>query len=119
MRRKVVIAEDEPTIREALTAVLEARGWSVHPVADGEQAVLACRWTRPHLLITDNRMPDMSGAELVRRVREDDRFERIRIVMFSGNAGEGEEGLADAVVAKAEGMQALLEALDALDAGRS
>ena len=115
MRKKVVVAEDERVIREALVAALEKQGYAVHAVADGEQAVIACRWTRPDLLITDNQMPDMSGAELIQRVREDDRFERIRIVMFSGNTGDPSAQLADRVVAKQEGVSGLLKALEELN----
>ena len=118
MRRKVVVAEDDRAVRELLRAALEKQGWAVHAVEDGEQAVLACRWTRPQLLITDNQMPDMSGDELVRRVREDDRFERIRIVVFSANPEETESKLADAVVPKAKGVEALLEAVARLSEGR-
>ncbi len=109
MRKKVVVAEDDRAVRELLRAALEAQGWAVHAVEDGEQAVLACRWTRPNLLITDNQMPDMSGDELVRRVREDDRFERIRIIVFSADPKDTENVLADAVVPKAKGVEALLE----------
>lgn len=69
---KVLIAEDEPIVTRYLKRILEScGGFEVMPPCEsGEEALQVCRQDWPDLLITDIRMPGISGLELIRRVRQ-------------------------------------------------
>ncbi len=68
----VLLAEDEPVVRELARRILLRAGHSVLATASGEEALALCE-SHPdpiHLLVTDVVMPQMSGPELARRMRE-------------------------------------------------
>lgn len=71
---RVLIVDDEPAIRVAVRRSLERRGWQVDEAADGAEAWLKIevggRPTDYDVVVTDLRMPGMSGIELVDRIRE-------------------------------------------------
>lgn len=79
----VLIVDDEPGIRLAVTDYLEAAGYSVIAAATGQQAWQLVQNYRPHLLVTDIRMPQMDGYELVRRVRQQPAFRLLPVVYLT------------------------------------
>ncbi|MFN4066519.1 MAG: response regulator transcription factor [Thermosynechococcus sp.] len=70
MSLTVLIADDDPAIRVAVSRFLEAEGYCCLTAADGAQALEMIHRYQPHLLITDIAMPKMNGYELVRQVRQ-------------------------------------------------
>jgi two-component system NtrC family response regulator len=66
----IVVADDEERQREALTRALRAAGHTVLPVAGGEAAVAAVSGQPVDIVITDLRMPDLSGLEVLQRVKQ-------------------------------------------------
>jgi len=66
----VLVAEDQPEVRQLTTRVLELRGYTVLAAASGEEALdLAAQYAnRIHILVTDVIMPGISGRELARRL---------------------------------------------------
>jgi DNA-binding NtrC family response regulator len=69
MKRRILVVDDTPLIREHLRVILEMDGFEVETAADGRSALAAVRERIFHLVITDLRMPDMSGIELLTQVR--------------------------------------------------
>lgn len=68
---RVLIADDEPLIRETLTELLEEEGFEVVGQAeDGEQAVRAVSRLDPQVVLMDVRMPVLNGIEATRRILE-------------------------------------------------
>ncbi|HNX50722.1 MAG TPA: response regulator, partial [Thermoanaerobaculaceae bacterium] len=67
---RILVAEDEPTFRELLADILEGAGHDVVAVGDGEAALAALQRGGFELLLTDQRMPRLSGIELLRHLRE-------------------------------------------------
>jgi two-component system, OmpR family, alkaline phosphatase synthesis response regulator PhoP len=65
----VLIADDEPGIRDLVRLYLEKEGYRVSAVADGAAALAQVRRDPPDLLILDLMMPEMDGWEVCRRVR--------------------------------------------------
>ena len=64
--RRVLIADDEESIRHVLCELLSERGYEVRAVADGEEAVRELTSRDYDALVTDVRMPKMNGLDLVR-----------------------------------------------------
>lgn len=67
----VLIAEDEPSILEALDFVLKRAGWSVRTVVDGDAVLDAVHQHRPRLLVLDIMLPKRSGFEVLKQIRAD------------------------------------------------
>lgn len=70
VRQRLLLVEDEPTLRELLSASLRLAGFQVIPAETGAQAVDAVREERPDLIVLDVMLPDFDGFEVARRLRE-------------------------------------------------
>lgn len=81
---KVLVAEDDPGLRELVTEVLTVWGHSVHAVGDGEEAArhLDKHASETELVVTDFQMPRMNGIELTRRVKKV--APGIKVIVMSG-----------------------------------
>jgi two-component system, OmpR family, KDP operon response regulator KdpE len=66
----VLIVDDEPQIRRLLTVSLEASAFRVESAACGQEGLVLAAQHRPALVILDLGLPDMSGQEVLRRLRE-------------------------------------------------
>ena len=66
----ILLAEDDPVVRNLVTLMLSKEGYSVLTANDGQEAFEICRrFKNPiHLLLTDKTMPRMSGLELAESV---------------------------------------------------
>lgn len=71
MRRRILVVEDDPTLRQALTFNLSREGFEVTTAADGESALAAARNQRLDLILLDVMLPAMSGIEVLRVIRRD------------------------------------------------
>jgi two-component system, NtrC family, response regulator PilR len=67
---KVLVVDDERSMRELLELVLKREGYSVHTAENGTRALELIRQNVYDLIISDVKMPDISGIELLARVRE-------------------------------------------------
>jgi two-component system, OmpR family, response regulator len=68
--QRLLVVDDEPTLRELLSATLRFAGFAVTSAATGAEAVEAARREPPDLVVLDVMLPDMDGFEVVRRLRE-------------------------------------------------
>jgi CheY-like chemotaxis protein len=81
---KILIVEDDPTNLKLLNVVLSSGG---HQVLNSEKAAEALEITRsekPDLIMVDLVLPDMSGLELVRKIKEDKSAAQIPIIALTG-----------------------------------
>jgi two-component system, OmpR family, response regulator len=67
----LLVVDDEPNIRELLSASLRFAGFRVSSAASGAEAVTAVARDRPDLVVLDVMLPDMDGFAVVRRLRDD------------------------------------------------
>jgi signal transduction histidine kinase len=70
MGAKILVAEDEVGIRTALTILLEGEGYQVTTAKDGNEAMEVVRGKEIDLVVSDIRMPGMSGLEFLEEVRK-------------------------------------------------
>lgn len=68
-RPRVLLVDDDATIREHLGPVLERSGLEVEEAADGESALQSIARRRPDVVILDVMMPGIDGREVLRRIR--------------------------------------------------
>ncbi len=70
MTRRILIAEDDPSVRRSVVEALEEAGFETSASETAEQALSLLAGKDPDVLLSDVRMPGMSGLELLRVVRE-------------------------------------------------
>lgn len=68
--RRILIVDDSATNRQIVSQILQTAGFQVEEAANGQVALELWQTWRPHLIITDMRMPIMKGQELVQQIRQ-------------------------------------------------
>lgn len=87
---KIVIAEDEPDIRELIAFTLRFAGHEVVTGANGEEGYELVRRERPDLAMFDVRMPKMTGYEACQKVKADLDIAHTPVVFLSAKGQESE-----------------------------
>ena len=82
-RIRILVVDDEPSVLEMMSTLLESRGFDVRTAHDGFAGLATLRETLPDMIISDLRMPNMSGFEFLSIVRR--RFPHIPIIVISGD----------------------------------
>ena len=99
-RPRVLVVDDHPIWRQGVADGLEGAGFAVAGTAgDGAQALRVAAATRPGLVLLDLNLPDMSGAEVTRRLLTADPSVRVLILSASGER----QDVLDAMTAGATG----------------
>ena len=117
MRRRLLLVEDDPTLRQALTFNLTREGYDVAAVGDGEAALHAARNERLDLVLLDVMLPGMSGVEVLRTLRRDGVTTPVIILSAKGDEIDRVVGLkigADDYVAKPFSRPELLARIEAV-----
>ena len=70
--KRILVIEDEPSVADALRLVLEDQGYEVIVAASGREGISQARRARFGVTITDLRLPDVDGLNVIRAVREAD-----------------------------------------------
>lgn len=79
----ILVVEDEPDIASMLNACLELFGYRVTLARTGAEAILAATHAEPNVIILDMKLPDMSGDEVCRRLRQDARTASTPVIFLS------------------------------------
>ncbi|MGH2636699.1 MAG: response regulator [Actinomycetota bacterium] len=77
---RVLVVDDEPQIRRAMRTSLGAHGYEVETVGTGKEAIVAAAERAPELVLLDLGLPDLEGAEVIRRLRS---FSEVPIIVLS------------------------------------
>src|SRR5699024_5886942 len=87
VRPLVLLADDSMSVRRLAQHLLQSNGYRVITAADGLEALaLLEQEDPPAMLLVDVEMPDMDGMELLRRLRADERYKRLPVVMLTAHA---------------------------------
>jgi two-component system chemotaxis response regulator CheY len=111
--RKILIVDDESSMRFLLRIILESAGYEVLEAHHGADALERVKESRPNLVVTDLMMPVMNGRDLVRRLRSDPETAGIPILLISANP-HAEVAAVDAIVGKPFEPEAFVEAARSL-----
>jgi DNA-binding response OmpR family regulator len=87
---KILIAEDEPDIRELVAFTLRFAGHAVVTAANGEEAVQLASREFPDLILMDVRMPRMTGYDACRVMKANAELKDIPVVFLSAKGQESE-----------------------------
>lgn len=88
MHSNVLIVEDDPKIVEELGLYLENSGMRLFPAESGLSALALLRNTNVHLVLSDVMLPDISGFELVKRIRSES---AVPIILLSAKAQDSDK----------------------------
>ena len=78
---KIVVMDDEPDILEVISIVLQDEGYRVGTAGNGRGGLELCRKIRPHIVITDIRMPEMDGLEVLATLKKE--FDDIEVIVMT------------------------------------
>jgi CheY-like chemotaxis protein len=115
---RVLVVEDDPSIRELVVLALGDEGHEVDEAPDGRTALEVVARRQPDVIVLDMKMPGMDGWQFARTYRE--RYgARTPIIVFTAAtdaAARAAEVGAEAVVAKPFDLEALIERVEAVAA---
>jgi two-component system cell cycle response regulator DivK len=86
--KRILIVEDNKLDVRLLKDILESRGYETLQTGDGLEAINLALTNLPDLILMDIRLPDISGLEVTRRLRDDERSGRIPIIAVTALAME-------------------------------
>jgi DNA-binding response OmpR family regulator len=87
---KILIAEDEPDIRDLVAFTLRFAGYEVVAGSNGEEAVQIAKQELPDLILLDVRMPRMTGYEACKLIKADSKLRDVPVVFLSAKGQESE-----------------------------
>jgi DNA-binding response OmpR family regulator len=118
----VLVVDDDPIILDVVEMVLRGRGLEVDTRSSGRDAVRAAHDQHPDCAVVDVSMPDMSGLDVCRALREDEFTSDIPIILLTGrgqwlDVASGFDAGADDYLVKPFTPQDLLTRVEALTTG--
>jgi two-component system, cell cycle response regulator DivK len=91
MAKRVLVVEDDLLNRMFLCATLESQGFAVESVTDGAEVMAKTHAFRPDLITMDINLPNISGVDLIRKLKGDPSLSAIPVVAITAYVGRGEE----------------------------
>ena len=85
---KIFIVDDEITVAELLAEAVRQQGHEVNVAHDGEEALVLVNQIRPDALFLDVKLGELSGIDVLRRIRPS--HPDLPVILITGHAGAGE-----------------------------
>ena len=117
IKKRVLLAEDDPDTRFLLSLVLSEQGYDVVAAPDGVEALALAEQDAPDLVVVDQMMPRMTGSDCLTMLRAHPQLRSVPVVMVSAAAGlvRGTEHLRfDAVVEKPVELESFVRTVRSL-----
>ncbi len=112
MKRNILLADDEASVRKLVARVLESADYGVVTAANGQEALAKYRARRPCLVVLDLKMPDQDGWQTFEEMRRVD--PQVPVVVITAWPNQAEQAARrgmDALLEKPLDMQLLLETI--------
>lgn len=118
-KKRILLLDDSAITLEMEKAVLEERGYPVATASNLLEFQQLMEKFAPEVILTDLMMPDISGKDIVRVLKQDFHTERIPIVLFSSKSDDelaeiAEQAGADGFLSKSHGIDQLADMVDEL-----
>ena len=112
MSKVALVVDDSMLIRYSICRFLEARGFVVEAAVNGAEAVEVLARVRADLIVTDMRMPKMSGSEFITALKSKEETVRIPVIVVTSKASGscGPDERADFVIYKDIDVETQLDA---------
>jgi len=112
--KTVLVVEDNELNMKLFHDLLEAHGYNILQTKDGMEALRLARQHRPDLILMDIQLPEVSGLEVTKWLKEDDELRRIPVIAVTAFAMKGDEekireGGCEAYIAKPISVTSFLE----------
>jgi two-component system, cell cycle response regulator DivK len=112
--KTVLVVEDNELNMKLFHDLLEAHGYNILQTKDGMEALRLARRHRPDLILMDIQLPEVSGLEVTKWLKEDDELRRIPVIAVTAFAMKGDEekireGGCEAYIAKPISVTSFLE----------
>ena len=119
MAKTILIVEDNDLNMKLFHDLLEAHGYATLQTKDGMEALKIAREQRPDLILMDIQLPEVSGLEVTKWIKEDDDLRSIPVVAVTAFAMKGDEekirqGGCEAYIAKPISVAQFLETVEGL-----
>jgi two-component system cell cycle response regulator DivK len=116
-RKKVLIVEDNDLNMKLFNDLLEAHGYDTLQTRDGVEALRLAREHRPDLILMDIQLPEVSGLEVTKWLKEDDNLRSIPVIAVTAFAMKGDEekirgGGCEAYIAKPISVASFLRTVE-------
>jgi CheY-like chemotaxis protein len=86
--KRVLLVEDDRFLRRACEKSLQQQGFTVSTAPDGEEALRAIRADPPDIILLDLLMPKVSGFEVLRDIRSDEKTRSIPVIILTNSSKE-------------------------------
>ncbi|MBM3519350.1 MAG: response regulator [Alphaproteobacteria bacterium] len=115
--KRVMVVEDNELNMKLFNDLLEANGYTVIQTRDGLSAIDLARKHRPDLILMDIQLPEVSGIEVTKWLKEDDELRRIPVIAVTAFAMRGDEqkireGGCEAYISKPISVVSFLQTID-------
>ena len=91
MAKTVLVVEDNELNLKLFCDLLRAHGYAAEPVRDGRAAVERARACRPDLILMDIQLPEISGLDVTRWLKDDPELKPIPVIAITAFAMKGDE----------------------------
>ena len=117
MQKTVLVVEDNELNMKLFNDLLEANGYQVIQTRDGLSALDLARKHRPDLILMDIQLPEVSGIEVTKWLKEDDALRHIPVIAVTAFAMKGDEqkireGGCEAYISKPISVVSFLQTID-------
>ncbi len=117
MKKTVLVVEDNELNMKLFNDLLEAHGYGVVQTRDGLSALDLARKHKPDLILMDIQLPEVSGIEVTKWLKEDDDLRRIPVIAVTAFAMKGDEqkireGVCEAYISKPISVMSFLQTID-------
>jgi len=90
MKKKILVIEDEKTLRFLIVQTLLQEGFEVEEAIDGEEGIQKLKKNKPDFILLDLILPGINGYEVLSKIKRDSDLESIPVIILS-NLGQEEE----------------------------
>lgn len=85
MNKTVLLVDDDALLRDSLARVLESKGLTVEKAANGQEGLAKATGGAIDLIVSDIRMPEMDGLQMVEQLRKDPKGKNMPVIILSND----------------------------------